>query len=959
MVHNHYLEEAKKKTQESSRNSEPIVMPFARSQSIANGSKPEPRINNQKSRNWPASKTRYVTTKTVPIAEHSRNSRKFSDSKHFVCSTCQKCVFNANHDSCVAKFLNEVNLRAKVPSNETTNRNKTIEQISFAKKPKRQIPKGHRFSIKKTSVVHTRTMTLRSCLRWKPTGKIFKIVGLRWVPTGKIFTSSTTKVDTQPLNGSNEDITNQYEYEQTLDVSATTLNLSAELEIHNHSNESSSSKLFPKVVPPADKTATSRQNEDGNHALANIKQALGEDTSLPPPPPIASPEAPQMVSSVKLHILKNGEYILLTMKVEHYLAHTDYALWEVILNGTRERKAKSTLFMAIPDEHLARFHGIKDAKTLWAGIQTRFSGNFESKKMQKNVLKQQFEIFYVSNSKGLDKGYDRFQRLLSLLEIHRAGVSTEYANQKFLRSLPSAWSNISLIMRNKPDIDNLDIDDLYNNLKVYEVDIKGSSRSSYNSQNMAFVSSESTSSTNELNAAYNVSTTTGHSSQAQGSSSYAIELMFSFFANQHSSPQLDNEDLEQINQDDLEEMDFKWQVAMLSMRVKRFYKKIRRKLKFNGKEPVGFDKAKVECFNCHERGRFSRDYRSVRNSGNMSRDAGNAKYRGRDNVKMSAKEEDEKALALQVQILSTKVKTGEGYDSQFNEKEVRDVKEEEVTETVFDNRSSDEENSLANDKFKKVFTRSGRIPVSAAKLKATASTSAVKPVNNAGPKQSVNFSKSRSTFHKSHSPIRRSFYNATAHSRRNSTDRVNTTRPRVNDIDQLSKDNRWICTRVDYVDPQGHPQQALKNKGIVKSGCSRHMTGNKAYLADYQEINDGGFVAFGSSRGKITSKGNQTNKNAGPQDTTGNAEKEASDAADALRKESEQGCMDQRGTTKAGNTNSVNTVSNLVNAASTSGTFSPGGPSSPHPDAFIHAYTLLHIDQDDSQIPDLKDTADL
>ncbi|GJS43207.1 hypothetical protein Tco_0568250 [Tanacetum coccineum] len=220
MVHNHYLEEAKKKTQESSRNSEPSVMPSARSQSTANGSKPKPRINNQKSRNWPASKSSCVTTKTVPIAEHSRNSRSFSDSKHFVCSTCQKCVFNANHDSCVTKFLNEVNSRAKVPSNKTTKRYIPVEQTSFAKKPERQIPKRHRSSIKKTSVVHEKTMTPRSCRRWKPTGKLFKTVGLKWIPTGKIFTSSTTKVDSDPTNGSDADITNQYECKQTLDVSA-------------------------------------------------------------------------------------------------------------------------------------------------------------------------------------------------------------------------------------------------------------------------------------------------------------------------------------------------------------------------------------------------------------------------------------------------------------------------------------------------------------------------------------------------------------------------------------------------------------------------------------------------------------------------------------------------------------------------------------------------------------------
>ncbi|GKD76636.1 hypothetical protein Tco_1339257, partial [Tanacetum coccineum] len=105
-------------------------------------------------------------------------------------------------------------------------------------------------------------------------GKIFKTVGHRWVRTGKIFTSSTTKVDGEPTNGSNEDITNQYECEQTLDVSACTLNLSAstsfnpkkeglrvcsELGIQDHSNEPSSSKLVPKVVPLTDKTATSQQ----------------------------------------------------------------------------------------------------------------------------------------------------------------------------------------------------------------------------------------------------------------------------------------------------------------------------------------------------------------------------------------------------------------------------------------------------------------------------------------------------------------------------------------------------------------------------------------------------------------------------------------------------------------------------------------------------------------------------
>ncbi|GJV08878.1 hypothetical protein Tco_1346534 [Tanacetum coccineum] len=129
-------------------------------------------------------------------------------------------------------------------------------------------------------------MTPRSCLRWKPTDKIFKTVVLRWVTTGKIFTSSTTKVDSEPTNGSNEDITNQYEYKQTLDASAETrasnnFNMmnSSELEIHDHSNEPSSSKLVPKVVPPADRTATSRQELKllFHHHITMLRLQLGPE----------------------------------------------------------------------------------------------------------------------------------------------------------------------------------------------------------------------------------------------------------------------------------------------------------------------------------------------------------------------------------------------------------------------------------------------------------------------------------------------------------------------------------------------------------------------------------------------------------------------------------------------------------------------------------------------------------
>ncbi|GJR48028.1 hypothetical protein Tco_1316131 [Tanacetum coccineum] len=224
----------------------------------------------------------------MPIAEHSRNSRNFSDSKHFVCSTCQECVFNANHDSRVTKLLNKVNSRAKVPSHKTTKLYKPVEKISVAKKPERQIPKGHRFSIKKTSTVHEKTTSPTSCLRWQPTGRILKTVGLRWVPTGKIFASITTKVDSEPTNGLNEDITNPYERKQTLNVSGfkefksdeqamTSDHNSLELGIHDHSNELSRSKLVPKVVSPADKKATSQQE----YSIYTVKQSLWNQSLIP------------------------------------------------------------------------------------------------------------------------------------------------------------------------------------------------------------------------------------------------------------------------------------------------------------------------------------------------------------------------------------------------------------------------------------------------------------------------------------------------------------------------------------------------------------------------------------------------------------------------------------------------------------------------------------------------------
>ncbi|GJV44439.1 ribonuclease H-like domain-containing protein [Tanacetum coccineum] len=351
-----------------------------------------------------------------------------------------------------------------------------------------------------------------------------------------------------------------------------------------------------------------------------------------PPPPSQTPtqQTPHTVSTIKLPILKKGEYDIWAMKMKHYLAHTDYHIWEVVQN----ENGPVSITTDTQEDHLAKFHKMNDAKEMWEAIKSRFGENDKSKKMQKYILKQQFEGFSVSNSEGLHKGYDRFQSLPSQLEIHGAGVSTDDANQKFLRSLPFAWFQVFLIMRTKPKVDSLSFDDLYNNLRVFENDVKGSTASSSSTQNVAFVS-ENTSSTNNVSTAYGVSNPSGQNSQFEQTSSYSL------LANQSSCPQLDHEDLEQLDEFDLEEMDLKWQVAMISMRMKKFYKKTGRKLQFDAKEPVGFDKTKVECYSCHKTGHFARECRTKGNQDSKRRDAWNS---GNKDGRRSGKQEDSKAL---------------------------------------------------------------------------------------------------------------------------------------------------------------------------------------------------------------------------------------------------------------------------------------------------------------------------
>ncbi|GJR18815.1 putative ribonuclease H-like domain-containing protein [Tanacetum coccineum] len=216
--------------------------------------------------------------------------------------------------------------------------------------------------------------------------------------------------------------------------------------------------------------------------------------------------------------------------------------------------------MGILNEHQLKFNSIKNGKSLLQAVEKRFGGNAATNKTQRNLLKQQYENFTASSLEVLDQTFDRLQKPISQLEIHGESISQEDVNQKFLRSLSPEWNTHTIVWRNKTEIDTLSLYDLYNNLKIYEPDVKRTSSSNTNTQNVAFVSSNSISSTNEaVNTAHGATTA---STQATAVNSIIINnlsdaVICTFFASQPNCPQLDNEDLQQIHPDDLEEMDLR------------------------------------------------------------------------------------------------------------------------------------------------------------------------------------------------------------------------------------------------------------------------------------------------------------------------------------------------------------------------------------------------------------------
>ncbi|GKC31030.1 hypothetical protein Tco_1038324, partial [Tanacetum coccineum] len=247
-------------------------------------------------------------------------------------------------------------------------------------------------------------------------------------------------------------------------------------------------------------------------------------------------DSAHIVAASKVPMLKSDKYEIWRMRIEQYIQMIDYALWVVIENGATllktitvegvmtvmpittaeekaqrrlEVKARSTLMMGIPNKHQLKFNSIKDYKKLLEAVEKRFGRNAATRKTKRNLLKQQYENFTAPSSEMLNQTFDRFQKLVSQLELLDEKLSQEDVNQKLLRSLSPEWNTHAVVWRNKVDLDTMSMDDLYNNLKVYEPEGKGMSSLSSSTQNMDFVSSSNnnTSSTNEkVNTAHGVST---------------------------------------------------------------------------------------------------------------------------------------------------------------------------------------------------------------------------------------------------------------------------------------------------------------------------------------------------------------------------------------------------------------------------------------------------------------------
>nr|GEX25901.1 hypothetical protein [Tanacetum cinerariifolium] len=250
----------------------------------------------------------------------------------------------------------------------------------------------------------------------------------------------------------------------------------------------------------------------------------------------------------------------------------------------KETKARTLLLQSLLEDHMVVFHHLDDVREIWLAVKARFG--------------------------GLHKGYDRFQKILSQLNQIQPKPDNDDVNMKFLSALPPSWSQVALILKTRGGLEYLSFDDLYNKFRYLEIDIKGGS--GYGSRgttvaptHSAFIGAAITNTkmvySNQPSHSSSITYTFAHSG------SIIEDVLHSFVAENEPTQQLAYKDFEQVDQMEMEELDIKWQMAMLSLRINRFQKKAGRKINFNNKDPARFDRRKARCYNCLQLGHFVRE----------------------------------------------------------------------------------------------------------------------------------------------------------------------------------------------------------------------------------------------------------------------------------------------------------------------------------------------------------------
>nr|GEV10558.1 hypothetical protein [Tanacetum cinerariifolium] len=549
-------------------------------------------------------------------------------------------------------------------------------------------------------------------------------------------------------------------------------------------------------------------------------------------------------------------------------------------------KVRTTLLLALPDEHQLRFSKYDTAQELWGAILKTFGGNKATKKTKKNQLKQQYGNFKGEGSETLEQTFNRLQAIVSHLE---------------------------------DDLDTMSLDDVYNHLKVYKLEVQ--KKSETNSQNMAFISSSNTrSGKGEVHTA-SVPTTSTQVSTAStdvAATSISHDTVCAYIASQSNGSQIKYEDITQIDEDDNEEMDIKWNITLLSMRADMFWKRTGKKITIQRSDVAGFDKSKVECFNCHKMGHFARECRAPRSQDRGKRESYRQGPKEEEQALKAlmaidgigwdwsymANEEENHALVADEEVLTKFDLLAKSSSSYENEVESRLV-EFKIQEIKFCEkiRGLERDVEVRNNKIENLMNVLELVKKEKEGLdnKLIGFEYASKDLDTLLGSQRTNKNKEGIGYNvvpppaQVYSPPKKDmswtglleFADDTVTDYSRPTPSIDSSSSNISDLQNInffvskpresssSSMSKPMIKFVKAVDSPGETRKKLlrpqlvgfrdlnktllkKNniddKGYWDSGCSWHMTGNISYLSDYEPY-DGGYVSFGQGGGKITGKG--------------------------------------------------------------------------------------------------------